>query len=78
MTVFKTRFLYHCLRCAAASVARFFNADRFIDSSSALLQQVDLLPVLLDIERPLELQVRLVVVVDELRHRFVVASADHA
>ncbi len=37
-----------------------------------------LLPVLLDVKGPLELEVRLVVVVDELGDGFVVASAEHA
>lgn len=37
----------------------------------------DLLPVFLDIEGPLELQMRLVVVVDELRDSFIVASTNH-
>jgi hypothetical protein len=37
-----------------------------------------LFPVLLDIERPLELQMGLVVIVDELRHGGVVATAEHA
>ena len=34
-------------------------------------------PVLLDVERPLKLQVCLVIVVDEFRDSFVVSSADH-
>lgn len=35
-------------------------------------------PVLLDIERPLELQVGVVVIIDEFGEGFVVAAADHA
>jgi hypothetical protein len=37
-----------------------------------------LFPVLLDVERPLELQMGLVVIVDELRNSGVVATAEHA
>jgi hypothetical protein len=61
--------------CPGYPTQQFLQIPSLFNACSVDLSSV---PVLLDVERPLELQVGVVVIVDELGDGLVVAAAEHA